>query len=157
MIITKTYHCLIKGDKTRTFKFPVFSDVKKIMNGYGPLPASEGVSKEVNWGEKNGYRIMLGFGKEFCKETIIEKIPDQYWKYELTDFKNSSFFFITKVQGEIWIDDAEYSMCKFTNKYSFYNRNIITLPLTFLFVHLLWGGLQKKALKNIKSLIENEN
>ena len=157
MIITKSHQCLIKGDISKTFNFPVYSDVRKIMTGYGPLPASEGVSKEVNWGNKNGYRIMLGFGKEFCKETILEKTQDKYWKYELSDFKTSSFFFITKVQGEIWIDEVDNSVCKFTNKYSFYNRNIITLPITLLFVHLLWSGLQKKALKNIKELIENEN
>jgi len=124
------------------------------MTGYGPLPASEGVSKEVNWGEKKGYRLLLGFGKEFCKETIIEKKINEYWKYQLSDFKNSSFFFVIKVEGEIWVEKIENSMVSFSNKYSFYNRNIFTLPITFLFVHLLWGGLQKKALKNLKIIIE---
>ena len=93
MIITKNCACKIKGNIINVFNAPIYKDVRKIMTGYGPLPASEGVIKEVNWGEKDGYRLLLGFGKEFCKETIIEKKPNEYWKYQLTDFKNSSFFF----------------------------------------------------------------
>ncbi len=157
MIITKNCACRIKGNITNVFNAPIYKDVRKIMTGYGPLPASEGVSKEINWGEKDGYRLLLGFGKEFCKETIIEKQPNKYWKYQLSDFKNASFFFITKVEGEIWVEKTENSMASFTNKYSFYNRNLFTLPITFLFVHLLWGGLQKKALKNLKNIIEQED
>ena len=73
MLITKSCQCNINGDLAVVYDTPIFHDVKQIMTGYGPLPASEGVSKEVNWGEKNGYRLLLGFGKEFCKETILEK------------------------------------------------------------------------------------
>ena len=147
MIITKSSSCNIKGNTTTVYNAPIFTDVKKIMTGYGPLPPSEGVSKEKNWGEKMVTESYLGLGKEFCKETIIDKKLDKYWKYELTDFKNYSFFFITKVEGEIWVENIDNSFNKFSNKYSFYNRNLLTLPITFLFVHLLWGGLQKKLLK----------
>ena len=156
MLITKSCQCNINGDLAVVYDTPIFHDVKQIMTGYGPLPASEGVCKEVNWGEKNGYRLLLGFGKEFCKETILEKKPNEYWKYQLNDFKNSSFFFVNKVEGEIWVKEMKNSVVYFSNKYTFYNRNIFTLPITFLFVHLIWSGLQKKALKNLKNIIEEK-
>ncbi len=157
MIISKLCSCNINGSTKKIYNAPIYTDVKKIMTGYGPLPSSEGVINEVNWGEKGGYRILLGFGKEFCEETIIDKKPDEYWKYELSNFKSHSFFFITKVEGEIWVEKIDNSTHRFSNKYCFYNRNLLTLPITFLFVHLLWRGLQKKALKNLKTIIENKN
>ncbi|MBG15896.1 MAG: hypothetical protein CL853_06045 [Crocinitomicaceae bacterium] len=67
--------------------------------------------------------------------------------------KINPFFFITKVEGEIWVKKINHQT-QITSKYSFYNKNIFTLLVTFSFVHLLWGGLQKKALKNIKKEIE---
>ena len=153
MKISSTKRIGVSCEVSIAYRAPIYLDVKKIMTGYGPLPASEGVIKEVNWGEKKGYRILRGFGKEFCKETIIEKENNKYWKYELDEFKNQSFFFITKVEGEIWVKKINHQT-QITSKYSFYNKNIFTPLVTFSFVHLLWRGLQKKALKNIKKEIE---
>ena len=153
MIVSKTTNTSISTELSKAYNAPIYLDIKKIMTGYGPLPASEGILKENNWGEEKGYRIVIGFGKEFCKETILKKEPNYYWKYLISDFKNASFFFVTKVVGEIWTVHKNNST-QITSKYSFYNKNLLTYPITLCFVKLLWSGLQKKALRNIKKELE---
>mgnify|MGYP003981058569 CR=1 FL=1 len=155
MEVTKKHTIITNSSVEKTFKAPIYLDVRLIMTGYGPLPKSEGVTNDETWANPKGKRTVLAFGKELCSETIIERIENKYWKYELTDFKQKSFFFVRKVTGEIWVNSHQNNKCKITSKYTFSNRNIITLPISYLFVKILWSGLQKKGLKNMKKLLEN--
>ena len=155
MKVSKKHTITINSSIEKTYKAPIYLDVKKIMTGYGPLPKSEGVIDDETWANPKGERIILAFGKKLCNERIIERIENKYWKYELTDFTQKSFFFVKKVTGEIWVNTNKKSQCLLTSKYTFDNKNILTFPITFLFVKILWSGLQKKGLKNMKILSEN--
>ena len=154
MKVSKKHHIEINSSIEKTFKAPIYLDVQKIMTGYGPLPKSEGVINDHSWGKPKGKRTVLAFGKELCTETIIERIENKYWQYELTEFKQKTFFFVKKVKGEIWVKENKKNKCQLTSKYTFYNKNIFTLPISFVFVKILWSGLQKKGLENIKILTE---
>ncbi len=155
MKVSNKHTIIINNSIEKTYKAPIYLDVKKIMTGYGPLPKSEGVIDDETWANPKGKRTVLAFGKKLCTERIIERIENKYWKYELTDFKQKSFFFVKKVTGEIWVNNYKNNQCLLTSTYTFNNKNILTLPITFLFVKILWSGLQKKGMKNMKNLSEN--
>ena len=156
MEVSKKHSITINSSIAKTFKAPIYLDVKKIMTGYGPLPKSEGVINDENWANPKGERIVLAFGKELCTETIIERIENKYWKYQLTNFKQKSFFFVKKVTGEIWVDYEQENKCELISQYTFLSKNAFVHPITYLFVKILWSGLQKKGLKNMKKLLENK-
>ena len=126
-------------------KTPIYCDVKEIMTGYGPLPASEGVIEDYTWANPKGCRTVLAFGKPLCTEKIISREENSYWKYELINFQQSTFFFVKKVIGEITINESKSNQCNVKTRYTFVHKGILSWPITFLFVHLLLSGLQKKA------------
>ena len=94
---------------------------------------------------------MLVPGSE-CRLPTLHK----YWKYQLTNFKQKSFFFVKKVTGEIWVDYEQENKCELISQYTFLSKNAFVHPITYLFVKILWSGLQKKGLKNMKKLLENK-
>jgi len=156
MKVSNKHSITINSSIAETFKAPIYLDVRKIMTGYGPLPKSEGVINDENWANPKGKRTVLAFGKELCTETIIERIENKYWKYQLTNFKQKTFFFVKKVTGEIWVELKEENQCELISQYTFKSKNSYIHLLTYLFVKILWSGLQKKGLKNMKILLENK-
>ena len=76
----------------KLFQTPVYGDVRKIMTGYLILPPSEGVTDDNSWANPMGKRIVLAFGKPLCTEQIVVREENKYWKYELVNFQQSSFF-----------------------------------------------------------------
>ena len=100
-MVSKTHKIIIDSSIESCFKVPIYCDVKDIMTGYGPLPPSEGVIQDDSWANPKGSRTVLAFGKPLCIEKIIEREENKYWKYELIDFQQSTFFFVKRVIGEI--------------------------------------------------------
>ena len=98
MKVSKKHTISINSSIEKTYKAPIYLDVKKIMTGYGPLPKSEGVKDDETWANPKGERTVLAFGKKLCNERIIERIENKYWKYELTNFTQKSFFSSKKLQ-----------------------------------------------------------
>ena len=156
MIVKKTHCIIIECNIERAYKTPIYCDLKKIMTGYGPLPPSEGVINDITWANEKGERTVLAFRKELCTESIIERVENKYWKYQLTNFKQNTFFFVVKVEGEIWVKEITAEKQELKSTYSFHNKYFLTAPITYLFVKLLWSGLQKKGLKNMKYLAETK-
>ena len=154
-MISKSHSIMINSSIEICFKTPIYCDVKEIMTGYGPLPASEGVIEDYTWANPKGCRTVLAFGKPLCTEKIISREENSYWKYELINFQQSTFFFVKKVIGEITINESKSNQCNVKTRYTFIHKGILSWPITFLFVHLLWSGLQKKGINNIKKLAEN--
>jgi len=144
----------VKSTEEKCFKVPICCDLKEIMTGYGPLPPSGGVINDQTWANPKGERTVIAFGKPLCSEKIIERKENTYWKYQLVDFKQKTFFFVRSVTGEINIIKEQDNSCIIISTYTFKNKNLLTLPITFLFLHLLWSGLQKKGLYNMKKLAE---
>lgn len=154
-MVSKTHKIIINSSTESCFKVPIYCDVKDIMTGYGPLPPSEGVILDNSWANPKGSRTVLAFGKPLCIEKIIEREENKYWKYELIDFQQTTFFFVKRVIGEIVVINIAKEKCEVATTYSFENKNIFTSIITYLFVKILWSGLQKKGLRNIKKLAEN--
>lgn len=154
-MIQKTHTKIIHSTLENCFKTPIYGDVRKIMTGYLILPASEGVTDDNSWANPMGKRIVIAFGKPLCTEQIVVREENMYWKYELVNFQQSSFFFTNKVTGEIKVSKIKSNQCELSTTYSFYSNGIISKFICFLFVHILWSGLQKKGLNNIKKLAEN--
>ena len=70
-MISKSHSIMINSSIEICFKTPIYCDVKEIMTGYGPLPASEGVIEDYTWANPKGCRTVLAFGKPLCTEKII--------------------------------------------------------------------------------------
>ena len=107
-MIQKTHTKIIHSTLKNCFKTPIYGDVRKIMTGYLILPASEGVTDDNSWANPMGKRIVIAFGKPLCTEQIVVREENMYWKYELVNFQQSSFFFTNKVTGEIKVSIIKF-------------------------------------------------
>lgn len=138
-------------------------DTRKIITGYGIVPGVAGFIDDATWGQEGGYRIPLSKGnifvhkKPLCKDITLVRKENEYWKWQLTEFKSWSFFFTKNIVGELFFEELEANQILVTWKYTFYSKNLLTQPISWLFTKIFWHGVQKVAIKNMIHLAqENE-
>lgn len=133
-------------------------DTRKIITGYGIVPGVAGFIDDKSWGQEGGYRIPLSKGNIFvhkralCKDITLIRDKNRYWKWQLTEFKSWAFFFTKNIEGELWFEELESDNIKVTWKYTFYSKNLLTQPISWLFTKIFWRGVQKVAINNMAKL-----
>ncbi|MBK8657183.1 MAG: hypothetical protein IPN20_25550 [Haliscomenobacter sp.] len=88
--IQTIYHCSLE----RAFKTPMLCDVSKIHTGYGLMPKVTHCTEDENWGKPGGTKRVFAAksltfpGGEASTDKVIERIENQYWKIEVSEFKS---------------------------------------------------------------------
>ncbi|MEY3321528.1 MAG: hypothetical protein RLZZ417_1111 [Bacteroidota bacterium] len=88
----------------RAFKTPMLCDVTKIHTGYSITPKVTHCTEDKSWGKKGGSRKIFmaktfNFkGGEASMDKVLERVENEYWKIEISDFKMPSMGF-EKFQG----------------------------------------------------------
>lgn len=141
----------------------MFGHATKFLNGclfQSPVIRFE---EDETWGEINGYRYPVIKGSLFIKphrlftDTIIEKKPNTYWRWELTNF-TSPFLFFPKIGVREWkVIPINESLYRIKYTYTFHSKNTFLQPVKWLFMKIQYKGMMKKAIKGIKLQAESNN
>ncbi|MBK7938145.1 MAG: hypothetical protein IPJ82_14130 [Lewinellaceae bacterium] len=99
--VNTIYTCSLE----RAFKTPMLCDVAKVHTGFGLMPKVTHCTEDTLWGRPGGSKKVfvapsLTFkGGESSVDTVIERIENEYWKIEVSDFKSWMLGF-SKFVGE---------------------------------------------------------
>ena len=154
--VNTIYHCSLE----RAFKTPMLCDVSKVHTGFGLMPRVTHCTEDTNWGKPGGCKKVfaaksLGFkGGEASMDRVLERIENQYWKIEVSDFKSWMLGFY-KFEGE-WkttpLSEAEI-LVEYT--YTLFANQVLLYPFNWLFANLFWRTYMKRVLENVRKMIEN--
>ncbi|MBK9220826.1 MAG: hypothetical protein WAR77_00100 [Saprospiraceae bacterium] len=151
--ITTIYNCSLE----RAFKTPMLCDVSKVHTGYGPMPKVTHCTDDENWG-KPGFSKKVFVAQSFTQkggwasnDKVIERIENQYWKIEVSEFQSWMLGF-SKFVGE-W-KTTELAPEKILVEYSYALHSDIDLlyPINWLFTKTFWRIYMKRVLENIRIL-----
>jgi len=140
----------------RAFKAPILGDATKFMKGYLFQPPVTGFEDDKTWGQINGIRYPINNGNllvkkgRMFKDVILERVENKYWKWTIYDFEFKTLFFISKAIGEWYVEAINENKIEVTYIYTYYSKNRLYSPLTWLLVNIQIRGIMKRAIKGIR-------
>ena len=157
-ITVKTiYHCSLE----RAFKAPMLCDVSKVHTGYGIMPKVTHCTEDENWGQPGSSKkvfVAPSFnqaGGEASIDRVIERIENQYWKIEVSEFKAWMLGF-SKFVGEWRTTELEPNQILIEYTYTLHAEVIWLYPLNWLFTKTFWRVYMRRVLENVRKMAEGD-
>ena len=135
-------------------------DIAKVHTGYGLMPKVINCTEDDDWG-KPGYRKKVFVAPSFTQsggwassDKVIERIENQYWKIEVTDFQSWMLGF-SKFVGEWKTTELEPNKILIEYTYTMHSDMAMLYPLNWIFTKTFWRIYMKRVLKNIRKMAYN--
>jgi hypothetical protein len=154
--VTTIYNCSLE----RAFKTPILCDVTKVHTGYGLMPKVTHCTEDEHWG-KPGFSKKVFVAKSATQkggwassDKVIERIENQYWKIEVSDFQSWLLGF-SKFAGEWKTTELEPNKILIEYSYTLHSNITLLYPLNWLFTKTFWNTYMKRVVENIRNLAYN--
>ncbi len=154
--INTIYHCSLE----KAFKTPMLCDVSKVHTGFGIMPKVTHCSEDEHWG-KPGQSKKVFVAKSLSQkggwasvDKVIERVENNYWKIEVSDFQSSMLGF-SKFVGEWQTTELEPNKILIEYTYTLHSDVVLLYPLNWIFGKTFWKIYMHRVLENIRKMIEN--
>ena len=155
--VTAIYHCSLE----RAFKTPMLCDVSKVHTGYGLMPKVTHCTEDENWG-KPGYSKKVFVAPSVTQkggwassDKVIERVENQYWKIEVSDFQSWMLGF-SKFVGEWKTTELEPNKILIEYSYTMHSDIGMLYPLNWIFTKTFWRIYMKRVLANIRKMVNDK-
>ncbi len=157
MEVSTTVKTIFECSLESAFKTPMLCDVSKVHTGYGIMPRVTHCTGDENWG-KPGYSKKVFVAKSPTQkggwasvDKVIERIENQYWKIEVSEFQSWMLGF-SKFVGEWRTTELEPNKVLVEYTYTLHADVALLYPFNWLFVKTFWRTYMKRALENIRKM-----
>lgn len=150
------YHCSLE----QAFKTPMLCDIAKVHTGFLITPQVTHCTDDADWGIPGASKKVFAAksltqnGGWFSTDTVIERIPNTYWKIEVGNFQSWMMGF-TKFVGEWSTHEIQPNKILVTYTYTLHANHPLFYPLNWLFTKIYWRIYMKHVLNNIRHMIES--
>ena len=161
MTTTVTIKTIYQCSLERAFKTPMLCDVSKVHTGFGLMPRVTHCTEDASWGKPGGSKKVFATrsltfkGGESSLDKVIERLENQYWKIEVSDFKAWMLGF-SKFVGEWKTTELEKDRILIEYTYTLHSEVALLYPLNWLFTKLFWKTYMKRVLENVRQMAYNE-
>lgn len=151
------YNCSLE----RAFKTPMLCDIAKVHTGYGVMPKVTHCTEDKDWGiPGNSKKVFVAKsvtqkGGWASLDKVIERIENQYWKIEVSDFQTWTLGF-SKFVGEWRTTKIEQNKILIEYTYSLDSEINLLHPLNWLFTKTFWRIYMKRVLENVREMAYND-
>ena len=153
--LTATYNCALE----RAFKTPLLCDVSKIHTGFGIMPRVTHCTGDELWGKPGHSKKVFAApsltqkGGWVSNDTILERVENSYWKFQVSDFQSWMLGF-SKFVGEWKTTELEPNLIRVEYTYTLHSEITLLYPLNWLFAKTFWKTYMKRVLENVRRLAE---
>ena len=158
-VFTVTRETIYNCSLERAFKTPMLCDVSKVHTGKGIMPAVTHTTEDKDWGKPGSSKKVfvaksLTFkGGESSIDKVHERVENDYWIIEVSDFKTWMMGFY-KFVGTWRVKEIEPTKIRITYTYDLHSKAPLLYPFNWLFVKLFWGKYMDQVLENIRVMAE---
>jgi hypothetical protein len=151
--VSSIYQCSLE----RAFKTPMLCDLSKVHTGYMVMPKVTHCTEDENWGQigstKKVYvaKSLTQKGGFASVDKVIERIENNYWKIEVSDFQSWMLGF-TKFTGEWKTTALEENKILIEYTYTLHATIALLYPLNWLFAKIFWKKYMKRVLENVRQM-----
>jgi len=154
--VSTIYECPLE----RAFKTPILCDVSKVHTGFGVMPKVTHCTDDEHWG-KPGYSKKVCAAKSLTQkggfvsvDKVIERIENQYWKFQVDEFQSWILGFY-KFVGEWKTTQLEPNKVLIEYTYSLHSNIPLLYPINWLFSNTFWKTYMKRVLENVRTMAYN--
>jgi len=154
--VSTTFNCSLE----RAFKTPILCDVSKVHTGFGLMPKVTHCTHDENWGMVGSSKKVYA-AKSFTQkggfvsvDKVLERIENQYWKFQVDDFQSWMLGFY-KFVGEWKTTEVEPNKILVEYTYTLHSNISLLYPLNWLFALTFWKTYMKHVLENVKQMAYN--
>ena len=123
------------------------------------MPKVTHCTDDQNWGQVGSSKKVF-VGKSLTQaggfasvDTILERVDNQYWKFQVSDFQSWMLGF-TKFTGEWRTTELNPDKILVDYTYTLHAPNLLLFPLNYLFARLFWKRYMAQVLRNVQQLAE---
>lgn len=151
--ISTIYECSLE----RAFKTPLLCDVSKVHTGFGIMPRVTHCTDDENWGKPGSSKKVYAAksltqkGGFVSVDKVIERIENQYWKYQVDEFQSWMLGFY-KFVGEWKTTQLEPGKVRIDFTYSLHSNAPLLYPVNWLFAKTFWKTYMERVLENVRKM-----
>ena len=151
--VTTIFECSLES----AFKTPMLCDVSKVHTGYGIMPRVTHCTEDENWGKPGSSKKVFVAKSPTQKggwasvDKVIDRIENQYWKIEVSDFQAWMLGF-SKFVGEWRTTELEPNKVLVEYTYTLQADVALLYPFNWLFAKTFWRTYMKRVLENIRKM-----
>ena len=155
--VNTIYHCSLE----RAFKSPILCDITKVHTGFGLTPKVTHCTEDEGWGQPGSSkkifvaRSLTQKGGWASIDKVLERVENEYWKIEISDFQSWMLGFY-KFVGEWKTTELEKEKILIEYTYTLFSNNVFLYPFNWLFAKLFWRAYMKRVIENIRQMTINE-
>jgi len=155
--VNTIYHCSL----ARAFKSPILCDITKVHTGFGLTPKVTHCTEDEGWGQPGSSkkifvaRSLTQKGGWASIDKVLERVENEYWKIEISDFQSWMLGFY-KFVGEWKTTELEKEKILIEYTYTLFSNNVFLYPFNWLFAKLFWRAYMKRVIENIRQMTINE-
>jgi YD repeat-containing protein len=155
MALATTVETIVDVPRKQAFLGIMPIDLSSIFTGFGPLPAVTGVTDQTgDWDAAGQTRSVTLADGSSAREKLTGYKSPEYFSYTVSGFTGVLRFLTTSADGEWWFETVSEAKTHIKWRYAYNPRNVITVPLLWFIVNVLWRGYMRKALSLSKCQIE---
>ena len=161
MTTTVTVNTIYNCSLERAFKTPMLCDISKVHTGFWIMPKVTHCTEDEYWGQPGKSKRVFAAksisfkGGESSVDKVIERIENEYWKIEVSDFKVWMLGF-TKFVGEWKTTALAENKILIEYTYTMHSEIAWLYPLNWLFTKVFWRIYMKRVLENIRKMAYNK-
>lgn len=132
-------------------------DVTKVHTGFWLMPKVTHCTEDENWG-KPGFSKKVFVAPSLTQkggwasvDTVIERIENQYWKIEVSDFQSWMLGFY-KFTGEWQTTELAPNTIAIRYTYTLHSNVALLYPLNWLFTKTFWRIYMKRVMENVRGM-----
>ncbi len=151
--LTTVFRCSLE----RAFKTPMLCDISKVHTGFGPMPRVTHCTDDARWGQVGGTkRVFSGrawtfAGGEASIDRVLERVENDHWVIEVTEFKTWMLGF-TRFVGEWRTTELAPDEVRVDYTYTLHAEAPWLLPLQWLFARVFWRIYMGRVLENVRAM-----
>jgi len=136
-------------------------DITKVHTGYGLMPRVTHCTEEEGWGKPGAVKKVFvaktwahagGFAS---RDKVVERIENEYWKIEVSDFQSYLPGF-DRMVGEWKTTEVQPNVIRIDYTYTLHSSRVLLFPFQAAFAYLFWKTYMKRVLENIRRLPQEE-
>lgn len=131
--------------------------VSKVHTGYGFMPKVTHATNDEYWGQPGSSKkifaakSLIQKGGFVSVDTLIERIENQYWKIEVSQFQTWMLGF-SKFVGEWQTTEIEPNKILVEYTYTLHSDIALLYPLNWLFAKIFWKTYMNHVLENVRQM-----
>lgn len=153
--VSAIFHCSLE----RAFKTPLLCDVRKVHTGFGIMPKITHCTEDENWGMPGASKKVHAApsitqkGGFVSVDTILERIENTYWKFEVSDFQSWMLGF-SRFTGEWKTTEISENKILIEYAYTLHAEQVLLYPVNWIFTKTFWKIYMMRVLENVRIMAE---